>query len=561
MGKYYKEYANLDDEIDDDVEIEFDKFQKMEQVVFGNLLGDFLQDGKYSVDRDICAELIHIEKVVVGEFGNEIQLKSPIKFETFPCFILRVKDTRIGLYLLEEINHAGNESIGSGSYCDINEFLVDEMKFSTDNVILNLNEAYKKYNITKKLDEGKIKEISEIDKYKDYNAILKKLALNKLKQNILIENHDLLENVEQEYIDQTLKLIEKYPEFKYIVTKELEGALIDKTELISKNKPFYNRAFRELLDDVIFMNDGELSEKDREEFYAKQKDAKQDYSLSSSKIKDLIEQVQKPDDTKTRENLENIENKNENEISKLNETKLKSKQKSKAKETQAEIEAVVNTYQKQLEENNQEQKKEQAEKKVQAEKKKLSREKTKINKSREPLDLGAENKKEDITKTPKTKQTQGTKQTSKTSEIPENKQTQLGRKRANIEQTLGGKSGATQIGSNKPIREQTQLDRKTETTQTAGILKTTGPQLSGKIASDQIDRKQNAEQTLGGKSGATKTAEIPKQTDNPPSGKVERSADSQPVLKGETYAFSKCISGTFRTETKSKEEDALLVQH
>ena len=146
MGKYYKEYANLDDEIDDDVEIEFDKFQKMEQVVFGNLLGDFLQDGKYSVDRDICAELIHIEKVVVGEFGNEIQLKSPIKFETFPCFILRVKDTRIGLYLLEEINHAGNESIGSGSYCDINEFLVDEMKFSTDNVILNLNEAYKKYS-------------------------------------------------------------------------------------------------------------------------------------------------------------------------------------------------------------------------------------------------------------------------------------------------------------------------------------------------------------------------------------------------------------------------------
>ncbi len=432
MGKYYKEYANLDDEIDDEIEIEFDKFQKMEQVVFGNLLGDFLQDGKYSVDRDICAELIHIEKVVVGEFGNEIQLKSPIKFETFPCFILRVKDTRIGLYLLEEINHAGNESIGSGSYCDINEFLVDEMKFSTDNVILNLNEAYKKYNITKKLDEGNIKEISEIDKYKDYNAILKKLALNKLKQNILIENHDLLENIEQKYIDKILKQLENYPEFKYIVTNELEGALIDKTEFISKNKPFYNRAFRELLDDVIFMNDGELSEKDREEFYAKQKDAKQEYSLSSSKIKDLIEQVQKPEDIQSREYLENIENKNENEISKLNETKLKSKQKSKAKETQAEIEAAVNAHQKEKLENDKITNK-QKQKKEQQEKKKLSREKTEINKSREQVDLGAETKKEDITKTPKTKQTQGTKQTSKINEIPENKQTQLGRRSRKIE--------------------------------------------------------------------------------------------------------------------------------
>lgn len=286
MSQYLKQDCELG-YIEDNAEIEKLKFDNLRHVVLGCMLGDFDEVGTYVVSPEIVAELISMEKYLVDSYDNIELCKSALKLDKQISFMVTFEGNRATLSLVEKINYEANFLLNSGTYSNINEFVLDVVETSGE---VNRNVLYDRWNI--KVIPGEIIDIFNCD-----DAILEKFfgITNRFKyllktNRILLEKEVDAEEVEASYTNEVLKVISHYPKLETQVMEAVKKTLTEKKGAVSVKKPFFAKTFNEVLENAIVQNLSTLTELEKEDFNVEKRNAivnlniKRDDLFETSKI-------------------------------------------------------------------------------------------------------------------------------------------------------------------------------------------------------------------------------------------------------------------------------------
>ena len=196
-----KKFIKFDSEkgyLDNKDDINYFATNQMRKVAFGKMLGDFDENGLYVINEKIVEELIKMPKVVVEVLEEADLIRSTVKADAFFHFILTIEDNKASLKLLEKINYQSNRDFNSGVYCNINEYVLDEVGIPDKD--FDRNALYQKYNISTDNtgDALSIFDMDELSLALYYN-IIEKLKIDYLVQNELMLKEKELESVEKPY--------------------------------------------------------------------------------------------------------------------------------------------------------------------------------------------------------------------------------------------------------------------------------------------------------------------------------------------------------------------------
>ncbi|MBR2969778.1 MAG: hypothetical protein IKC49_01850 [Clostridia bacterium] len=283
MAKYLK----LDSElgyIEDPTLIEYAKFNNLRHTILGFMMGDFDSNGNYYIDPTIVSQLVAMKKHII-EVDENIELcHGELRLDKPFTFVITYEKDRVTLSLLEKLNYEANFKLNSGAYSNINEYILDEIETSG---IVDRNLVYKQWNVDTFGGH-------EIDIFSCDDAVLEKyFGITKrfkylLKANsILIDKEKELEEIEAEYGNRILELLDIYPELKKLVEAEILKSIKDKRDFISIDKLFFAKTLNEVIDKAIDENIGVLTEEERIAFDKEKINITRDINIKRDMVLDI----------------------------------------------------------------------------------------------------------------------------------------------------------------------------------------------------------------------------------------------------------------------------------
>ncbi len=279
-------YLKLDSEqgyVSDHAEIDYLIFNNMRHAVLGCMMGDFDSNGIYSVDPEIVSELIDMKKYIVDSDDNVELCVSQLKLLKQITFLVTFEGNRATLSLIEKINYESNVKINSGSYSNINEFILDSIETSGE---IDRNIVYRKWNISP--FEGEILDVFKMDDetLSQYLGIVNRFKYIMSASKIMLENEEKIENVESEYASRMIDVISHYPELKKVFDEQLKTTLTEKAEFIKIDKPYFAKTINEVINNIVKNNIDVLSEEQQEEFSKERHNEFVNYNI---KVRDSID--------------------------------------------------------------------------------------------------------------------------------------------------------------------------------------------------------------------------------------------------------------------------------
>ena len=274
-----KKFIKFDSEkgyLDNKDDINYFATNQMRKIAFGKMLGDFDENGLYVVKEKIVEELIKMPKVIVEIVEGADLIRSKVKADTFFHFILTVEDNKASLKLLEKINYQSNRNFNSGTYSNINEYVLDEVIVPDKD--FDRNALYEKYNIATEND-GEVLSIFDMDELTLalYFNIIEKIKINYLVQNALMLKEKELENIEADYFEAVLNMFEEFRDFGDKVTNSVKQNLAEKHSFVIVSKPFFQHAINEIMDSYIERYLQELSSEEKEQILTRLREIKENY--------------------------------------------------------------------------------------------------------------------------------------------------------------------------------------------------------------------------------------------------------------------------------------------
>ncbi len=269
--------------LDNKDDINYYASKQMRKVVFGGMLGDFDENGFYVINQKIVNELVAMPKVIVDAIDGSELMRSKVKADTFFHFILSVEGNKATLSLLEKLHHQSNKTFNSGSYSDINEYVLDEVVVPDKD--FNRNALYQKYNIIPQ-DDGEALSIFDADEQTIalYFNIIEKIKVNYLTQDKLISKEKEIEEIEANYFEQILALLAEFPIIEKDVKQEVKDTLTEKHNFMIVSNPFFQQTVNEVVDISVEKHAEKLEEDQKKQFFAKLREIKAEYYDSLKKL-------------------------------------------------------------------------------------------------------------------------------------------------------------------------------------------------------------------------------------------------------------------------------------
>lgn len=282
MAKYLKQDSDLG-YVEDSAEIEYLKFNNLRHTILGYMWGDFNSEGEYVISPDIQRELIAMKKYVVDTIDNIDICYSNIKFDKQITFMVTLEGNRATLSLVEKISFEANNKLNSGTYSNINEYILDEVETSG---VVDKNALYRRWNIS--VVPGEILDVFHMDEdaLAVYAGLTKRFKYLIKANEIFLNNEEKLEEIEAEYSVNLLAIIEHYPKLKKIVDAELKSTLTEKKDFIRIDRPNFAKTVNEIIEKVIENNINVLDEEEKKEFEAEKHNVQVAHNI---KVQDTIE--------------------------------------------------------------------------------------------------------------------------------------------------------------------------------------------------------------------------------------------------------------------------------
>ena len=315
MARYLKQDSELG-YIEDTAEIQYQKFNNLRHSIIGFMMGDFDQEGNYVISPEIKRELIAMQKYIVDSLDNIEICQSEIKLNKHLSFMVTFEGERATLSLLEKMNYEANFKLNSGSYSNINEYLLDEVITSGT---VNRNVIYQRWNI---------KEFggNQVDIFNCDDAVLEKYfgIVNRFKYLLLankklLEKEEEIEEIEASYANKMLDILKAYPELNKAVMAQIKETLEEKKKFICADEPNFAKTFNEILDKAIETNLDSLAPENKEAFNAERRNLIVETNLKKQEVLEIAEKEQslEKDDLKYNKSHNN-ENENNSKVVVLN---------------------------------------------------------------------------------------------------------------------------------------------------------------------------------------------------------------------------------------------------
>lgn len=283
MAQYLKQDSELG-YVEDVAEIEYLKFNNLRHTILGCMLGDFDETGAYVVSPEIVEELINMKKYVADNYDNIEICRSELKLDKQITFMVTFEGNKATLSLLEKLSYEANFKINSGTYSNINEYVLDYVETSGE---INRNMVYQRWNID--VFGGEV-----IDIFNCEDSILAKYlgVVNRFKYLLeankkLLQKEEALEEIEAGYSNQLLTILNSYPKLKEAVLKQITDTLTEKKEMLNVNKPNFTKTFNEILENAIESNINVLNEKEKEGFAKDKRNAVVEANVKKAEVIDI----------------------------------------------------------------------------------------------------------------------------------------------------------------------------------------------------------------------------------------------------------------------------------
>ena len=291
MAQYLKPNSELG-YIEDSAEITKLKFNNLRHVVLGCMLGDFNDVGDYVVSPEIVSELINMEKYILQTYDNIELCKSFLKLDKQISFMVTFEGNKATLSLVEKINYEANYAINSGTYSDINEFILDSVETSGE---INRNVLYDRWNI--KPFGGNVVDIFNCDDLilEKYFGIVNRFKYLLEANRIILEKEEQIEEIEASYANEIVSILEHYPQLKKEVFKTIKENLTEKKNSLSVKKPYFAKTFNEILENAIEKNLNVLNETEKKEFETEKRNSTLSLNIKREDVVEVetIEQEEK----------------------------------------------------------------------------------------------------------------------------------------------------------------------------------------------------------------------------------------------------------------------------
>lgn len=251
VKKYFK-FDEINQFLEDETDINYYATNQVRRVAVGNMLGDYNEQGIYVLDEKLIKELVDMPKIIVDSVGGADLIRSAIKFDGYVHFMLTIEEDKASLILLEKINFESNVKYNAGSYTNMNEYVLEDIKIPDRDVDKNV--IYAKFNV-KREDEGRYYEYTDLtdEELSHFTNVLNKLKYNLLVQNVMLKKEKEIETIEADYFDNVLKAFSEYEEIKKQFEKILKELIVSKQNFLMINKPFFAKTINELLDNCLLV--------------------------------------------------------------------------------------------------------------------------------------------------------------------------------------------------------------------------------------------------------------------------------------------------------------------
>ncbi len=281
MAQYLKPDSALG-YVEDLAEIQKAKINNLRHSVLGCMLGDFDETGAYVVSQEIKEELIAMEKFIVESFDNIELCKGVLKLDKQISFMVTFEGNRATLALVEKLNYEANMFLNSGTYSNINEYILDVVETSGE---VNRNVIYDRWNI--KAVQGAVLDIFNCDEevLAKYFGITKRFKYLLVANKTLLQKEEELEEIEAEYATTMFEILSHYPNLEKAVLDNLKQTLKEKKNALSVKKPFFAKTLNEILENSIQQNLSQLSEEEKQNFLQEQRNA---ILASNVKLEDAL---------------------------------------------------------------------------------------------------------------------------------------------------------------------------------------------------------------------------------------------------------------------------------
>lgn len=280
MSKYFKPDSELG-YVEDSAEITYLKFNNMRHTILGCMLGDFDEQGCYYVSPQIVEELIEMPKYLVDTIDNIEVCKSALKLDKHISFLVTFEHDKAILSLIEKICFEANLTLNSGTYSNINEYVLDVVQTSG---LINKNAIYARWNINP--FEGAEVDVFDCDSsvLQKYFNVVNKFKLRLKENTVMLKNEEELETVEAEYFAEMMDILKHYPKLEKAVQVQLKAAMKEKQDFIRLDKPNFAKTINEILDKAIEENKNVLTVEEKKEFQAEVHNVKNNTAIKREEI-------------------------------------------------------------------------------------------------------------------------------------------------------------------------------------------------------------------------------------------------------------------------------------
>jgi len=172
--------------------------------------------------------------------------------------------------LVERLSYEANFKRDSGSYSNINEYILDEIETSGE---INRNIVYRKWNISEY--GGNVVDIFNCD-----SAVLEKYLgiVNRFKylieaNTIILDKEEEIEEIEATYAKDMMDILKRFPKLETVIREEVKNALNEKKDFVQVDKPFFMKTLNEIMDKAIENNQNILSDEEKQQFEVDRRNA------------------------------------------------------------------------------------------------------------------------------------------------------------------------------------------------------------------------------------------------------------------------------------------------
>lgn len=292
MAKYLKQDSELG-YIEDSADIQYQKFNNLRHTILGCMLGDFDENGEYVVAPEIKKELIAMKKYIVETVDNIDVCHGCLKLDKYITFLVTFEGNKATLSLVEKLSFEANFKINSGTYSNVNEYILDEVETSGE---IDKNVIYKRWNVD--VFGGNYLDVFNMDEetIAQYFGIVNRFKYLMMANEILLNHEEELEEIESGYSMDMLELVSRYPKLKEAVIKEINESMKDKEEFIRIDKPYFAKTLNELITKTIEDNVSLLTEEERKDFDVEKHNIQVNYNNKIDEKLDFVVRTESVDD-------------------------------------------------------------------------------------------------------------------------------------------------------------------------------------------------------------------------------------------------------------------------